>query len=75
MKDHSPRTVFERVITLLKDGDQQQAETLCRDALERDAGDINFVSLLGSILARRGDLQEAAELESGHACTWHVCKI
>lgn len=62
MKDHSPRTVFERVITLLKDGDQQQAETLCRDALERDAGDINFVSLLGSILARRGDLQEAAEL-------------
>ena len=62
MKDHSPRTVFERVITLLKDGDQQQAETLCRDALERDPGDINFVSLLGSILARRGDLQEAAEL-------------
>ena len=62
MNDQSPRKVFENAIALLKAGAQQEAEALCRDALERDTGDINFVSLLGSILAKRGELQEAAQL-------------
>ena len=56
------RKVFERVVTLLKGGERQEAESLCRDALARDPGDINFVSLLGSILASRGAHQEAVEL-------------
>lgn len=62
MSDHYPKKVFERAIALLEDGADQEAEALCRDALERDAGDINFVSLLGSILAGRGELQEALQL-------------
>ena len=51
MNDQSPRKVFEKAIALLKTGGHQEAEALVRDALERDPGDINFVSLLGSILA------------------------
>jgi len=50
---------FERTVTLLKGGARQEAEALCRDMLERDPGDINFVSLLGSILASRGAHEEA----------------
>lgn len=64
MTDDSPRKVYEQVINLLKEGAREDAETLCRDALERDPGDINFVSLLGSILAGRGAMEEAAELLS-----------
>jgi len=62
MSDPSPRQVFDRAVSLMKGGARQEAEALCRDALERDPGDINFVSLLGSILAGRGALDEAAQL-------------
>ena len=62
MEQQHPRKVFERVVTLMKGGERQEAESLCRDALARDPGDINFVSLLGSILASRGAHEEAVEL-------------
>ena len=61
MTEQHPRRIFERIVTLLKGGERQEAESLCRDALERDPGDINFVSLLGSILASRGAHEEAAQ--------------
>jgi len=64
MKDPSPRAAFERAVSLMKGGARQEAEDLCRDMLQRDAGDINFVSLLGSILASRGAQEEAVELLS-----------
>ena len=64
MNDQSPRAVFERAVSLLKGGARQEAESLCRDMLERDPGDINFVSLLGSILASRGAQEEAVDLLS-----------
>ena len=64
MNDQSPRAVFERAVSLLKGGARQEAESLCRDMLERDPGDINFVSLLGSILATRGAQEEAVDLLS-----------
>ena len=64
MNDKSPRAVFERAVSLLKGGARQEAESLCRDMLERDPGDINFVSLLGSILATRGAYEEAVDLLS-----------
>ena len=64
MNDQSPRAVFERAVSLLKGGARQEAESLCRDMLERDPGDINFVSLLGSILASRGAHEEAVDLLS-----------
>ena len=62
MSQQHPRKVFERVVTLLKGGERQEAEALCRDALEQDPGDINFVSLLGTILAGRGAHDEAVQL-------------
>ncbi|MEL0163106.1 MAG: sulfotransferase, partial [Halieaceae bacterium] len=46
----------------VKSGDRDLAANICRDALERDPGDINFVSLLGSILAGSGELVEAIQL-------------
>ena len=64
MTDDNPRTIYEQVIALLKGGAREDAEALCREALERNPGDINFVSLLGSILAGSGEMEEAAELLS-----------
>ncbi len=57
-----PRQVFERVITLLKSGARAEAEALCRQAVARDQGDVNFTALLGTILAERSEWQEAAQL-------------
>ena len=62
MNDQNPRAVFERIVDLLKRGASQEAEELCRRQLALDANDMNFVSLLGSILARRGAHEEAVEL-------------
>ena len=62
MTDSSPRQVFEQALQLVKSGDRDLAANICRDALERDPGDINFVSLLGSILAGSGELVEAIQL-------------
>tara|TARA_E500000178_G_scaffold183407_1_gene181829 strand:- start:3167 stop:5167 length:2001 start_codon:yes stop_codon:yes gene_type:complete len=62
MSDPSPKIIFERAISHLKSGANEKAEALCREVLERDPGDINFVCLLGSILGRRGALNEALEL-------------
>ena len=62
MSDPSPKIIFERAILHLKSGAGEEAEALCREVLERDPGDINFVCLLGSILGRRGALNEALEL-------------
>lgn len=62
MTESSPRQVFEQALQLVKSGQRELAANLCRDALERDPGDINFVSLLGSILAGSGELVEAIQL-------------
>ena len=62
MSDPNPKVIFERAISHLKSGANEEAEALCREVLERDSGDINFVCLLGSILGRRGALNEALEL-------------
>ena len=35
---------------------------MCRETLQTDPGDINFVALLGSILAEKGELEEAETL-------------
>ena len=64
MSNQHPRKIFEQALSLLKSGRHGEAELLCRDALERDPGDINFVVLLGSILADQGGLEEAEVLLS-----------
>ena len=62
MPEQHPRKVFERVIALLKGGARGEAESLCRERLEFDPGDINFVALLGTILAEKHEFEEAAAL-------------
>lgn len=62
MSEQHPRKVFERVIALLKGGARGEAESLCRERLEIDPGDINFVALLGTILAEKHEFEEAAAL-------------
>ena len=64
MNDRSPRAIFERCVELLKSGAREEAEQLCRQQVEADPDDMNFVSLLGSILATRGAQVEAIELLS-----------
>ncbi|MFZ9129630.1 MAG: tetratricopeptide repeat-containing sulfotransferase family protein [Pseudomonadales bacterium] len=62
MAEQHPRKVFERAINLLRGGARGEAEALCRDRLVQDPGDINFVALLGTILADKHEFEEAAEL-------------
>ena len=70
MSDHSnPRQVFERVITLLKSGARAEAESLCRESIQRDPGDVNFMALLGTILAERNEWREAEE------CLRHAIRV
>jgi|TARA_B110000211_G_C14083167_1_gene555507 tetratricopeptide (TPR) repeat protein len=65
----NPRQVFERVITLLKSGARAEAESLCRESVRNDPGDVNFRALLGTILAERNEWQEAEE------CLRHVIRV
>lgn len=65
----NPRQVFERVITLLKNGARAEAESLCRESIQRDPGDVNFRALLGTILAERNEWQEAEE------CLRHTIRV
>ena len=70
MSDHkNPRQVFERVITLLKSGARAEAESLCRESIQRDPGDVNFMALLGTILAERNEWREAEE------CLRHAIRV
>ena len=57
-----PRHLFERVVKLLKEGARDEAESLCREAVRQDPGDVNFIALLGMILADINKLEEAEEL-------------
>ena len=47
MSEQESRQAFEKVITLLKGGARDDAETLCRQMTERYPGDANFIALLG----------------------------
>ena len=63
----NPRQVFERVITLLKSGARAEAESLCRESIQRDPGDVNFRALLGTILAERNEWRGSRGLPYVHA--------
>ncbi|MBT5103542.1 MAG: tetratricopeptide repeat protein, partial [Porticoccaceae bacterium] len=62
MVEKTPRNTFERAISLLKNGAHDEAETLCRSWLSENARDVNFLSLLGSILLRKNDFEGAEQL-------------
>ena len=58
MQEMTPKRRYNEIIELLQSGADGEAEQLCRQAVD-DNGDVNFIALLGTILARRDDLQEA----------------
>ncbi|MEK9655333.1 MAG: sulfotransferase [Halieaceae bacterium] len=62
MSEQEARQAFERAITLLKSGAHDEAESLCRTMVENSPGDANFIALLGSIAARKGNLEESVIL-------------
>lgn len=57
-----PRKLFNRAIELLKDNKLVEAETLCREAIELESSDVNFIALLGTILMRNSKLVEAEQV-------------
>ena len=59
MQEMTPKRRYNEIIELLQSGSADEAEELCRQAVDEN-GDVNFIALLGTILARRDDL-EAAE--------------
>ena len=58
MQEMTPKRRYNEIIELLQSGADGEAEQLCRQAVD-DNGDVNFIALLGTILARRDDLHEA----------------
>ena len=55
--ESNPRRVFEHVVGLLKGGELDEAEAQCRSQLLEDSRDVNFLSVLGSILLRKNDFE------------------
>ena len=62
MAGNDQRRIFERVISLLKSGDLEQAESLCREQLLEDPQEVNFLSILGSILLRKNDFERSEKI-------------
>ena len=56
--DNSKKT-FDRTVELFKAGSLDEAEEVCRSITKRDPRDINFLSLLGSVLLRKDNFEEA----------------
>lgn len=55
----NPKKTFNNAISLLKNNEYEKAENLCRDFLNQDDQDINFLSLLGTILLKKNDFEGA----------------
>jgi tetratricopeptide (TPR) repeat protein len=53
------REAFNRVVQLMRDGRQPDAEALCRGLLEQAPDDVNLLALLGAILLQANRLEEA----------------
>ena len=55
----NPKKTFNTAISLLKNNEYDKAENLCREFLDYDDQDINFLSLLGTILLKKNDFEGA----------------
>ena len=53
------RQTLNRVIEQISSGRVEQAEALCREAIQSNADDVNMVALLGAILLKTRCLEEA----------------
>ena len=57
-QSETPKRKYNQIIELLQKGAMPEAETLCRNAVD-ELGDVNFIALLGTILAQSDQLEEA----------------
>lgn len=53
------RPLFDEVLRRIAGGDSMGAESLCREGLARQPGDINLTALHGAVLVKMARLQEA----------------
>ena len=53
------KETFDRTVALLKNGSLDEAEKVCRSVIKENSKDINFLSLLGSVLLRKNNFEEA----------------
>ena len=53
------RAKLNEAIELINAGKRGHAETICREALERNPNDINMAALLGASLLKAGEIEEA----------------
>ena len=57
----SLKDLFKRAVDLMKENANQEAESVCLQALETDPSDVNFIALLGTSLMRQGKLDDAEQ--------------
>lgn len=55
------RNTLRSVVRLMQQNQHDAAESICRNALERWANDVNLVAMLGAVLASRGEIDEAQQ--------------
>lgn len=58
----TPRAAFNESVALINSGRIGAAAAVCRDALERDSDDVNMTALLGAILLKSREFDEAERL-------------
>ena len=59
---YAPKAVFDEALELVNGGNPGAAETICRDAVERNPKDVNMLGLLGAILVKMRRLEEAEQV-------------
>ena len=59
---YAPKAVFDEALEMVNAGNPGAAETICRDAVERNPKDVNMLGLLGAILVKMRRLEEAEQV-------------
>ena len=62
MAQENTKEAFNRSVALMKSGALDEAERMCRSLILEDPRDVNFLSLLGSVLLRKNQFEEAEKL-------------
>ncbi len=59
---YAPKAVFDEALELINVGNPRAAETVCREAVERNPKDVNMLGLLGAVLVKMRRLEEAEQV-------------
>lgn len=55
----TPRAAFNKAIHLINSGQMSEAVGICRDALQRDPRNVNMTALLGAVLLKSREFEDA----------------